>query len=156
MTILEWREPDLRFWARVDRRGDDDCWMWKAGKINAGYGAFYFDGKQMLAHRYSFLRHNGPIGRGLDVCHRCDVRACVNPSHLFSGTRAENLQDAANKGRLPRGERHASSKLTDDVVRTIRNERMVYKLKLKDIAHRYGVSESYVCQISKNIYRRSV
>lgn len=155
MTINEWHESDIRFWSRVERRGPDDCWMWKAGRMNAGYGAFYDEGKQVLAHRYSYQRHHGPIGVGLDVCHKCDVRACVNPAHLFAGTRAENIQDAAMKGRMPKGERHASSKISDDIVGQIRNERMSLKLKLKDIAHRYGISESYVCQISKNIYRRS-
>ena len=108
---------------------DDDCWLWTGCVQANGYARLRFQGTTMYAHRASYLAFNGPIPAGKDVCHKCDRRHCVNPGHLFLGSRADNMQDAQNKGRLSRGDAHAAkisgslgpgSKLQDDQVLAIR------------------------------------
>ena len=86
----------------------DQCWEWSGSRFRTGYGRLKIDGKTTSAHRLSWMLHNGPIPDGTCVCHRCDNPPCVNPEHLFLGTKADNNLDRDAKGRTARGDRNGA------------------------------------------------
>ena len=93
-----------KFWAKVDRRGSDECWLWKSVLNKNGYGrASETPGKYLLrrtsAHRRAWEYAKGAIPKGMWVLHRCDVRNCVNPDHLYLGTYQDNMNDMKRRGR---------------------------------------------------------
>src|SRR5712692_7724477 len=85
-----------RFWQKVEPN-PSGCWLWK-GCLSRGYGQVQIDSKQMASHRFAWEDIMGPVPEGLWVLHKCDVRNCVNPQHLFLGTNSDNVKDAVSKG----------------------------------------------------------
>lgn len=128
-TTEEW------FLKRVEK--SEDCWLWTGSRNSKGYGKFENKGRNWMAHRWSYEHYTGPIPSGLFVLHRCDVKNCVNPEHLFVGTHRANMADMTAKGRQARGERMGSAKLTDDLVREIGASSDPVEV----LCDRYGVTE---------------
>lgn len=127
------------FWAKVDKTASTGCWLWTGCKTAAGYGRI---GKQ-YAHRRSAEMAGMRISRSDLVCHKCDVRHCVNPDHLFLGSPLDNMKDMVSKGRSNRGERCGTAKLTDQAIREIRAASGLQR----DIASRFGITQGAVSSI---------
>lgn len=109
-------DPVLRFWPKVNKNGPihpvlkTACWLWTGAKVSSGYGEFHLrrgKNKDIQAHVYSYELAFGEVPTGLYVLHKCDVKLCVSPAHLFSGTQKENIQDMHAKGRQATGEQKA-------------------------------------------------
>jgi hypothetical protein len=95
-------EQIARFWKNVCKT-PGGCWVWTGGQFTNGYGGMTVDGKALHVHRLSWELSRGPIPQEMCVLHKCDVRLCVNPDHLFTGTQGDNIADKVLKGRVPRG-----------------------------------------------------
>lgn len=80
---------EARFWSKVDK--GSSCWLWRAKARVKGYGRFYANGKDVLAHRFAYELLVGGIPRGLIIDHICRNHACVNPKHLRVVTNRENI-----------------------------------------------------------------
>lgn len=134
-----------RFWAKV-RKDDGGCWEWVASRNRMGYGQFRWEGRSQLAHRVSWrFAHGADPGR-LCVLHICDNPGCVNPGHLFLGTRRDNSRDMVRKGRSPAAERAPHARLDSGAVLRIR-ERYSAGEKERALACEYGVHQATVNDI---------
>jgi hypothetical protein len=130
------------------------CWLWHGATYTAGYGHLSYQGKHWTASRLAYLMAYGVHPGDLQVCHKCDVRCCINPAHLFLGTNSDNQRDSGSKGRhwtqvhkhlLPMGTSNPQSRLNNERVLAIRNDpRTIYQ-----IAPEYGVSPQHVSRIKR-------
>jgi hypothetical protein len=150
---FRWTTPEARFWKRVHKT--EGCWEWTGYCLPTtnhpelrGHGQFRVEGKIILAHRFSWILHNGPIDPPtLLVCHHCDHPPCVRPDHLFLGTNADNVRDALSKHRLPKGEQATNAILTEADVREIRTLCTNRTLSYWTIGRMYCVSEATIRKI---------
>lgn len=150
------RSISERFWEKVNKT--ETCWLWTAFVLESGYGCFApTTDTKARAHRVAWELTNGPILDGLCVLHKCDVRACVNPAHLFLGTRTDNARDRDLKGRLvkrrpPIGELNPKAKLDEESVLYIRERYAQGGISQESLGRQFGVTQ---VQISSVLRRES-
>jgi hypothetical protein len=141
---------EQRFWSKVDKRDEDECWNWQGAVDGKGYGAFWSaeQRKQIIASRMSYVLENGTIPSGAIICHKCDNPKCVNPKHLYAGTHADNMKDKVDRNRqnAPRGERQGSAKLNREEIMEIRRMKNEGKT-LAYIADKFSISFQHVSDI---------
>lgn len=143
--------PRQRFWEKVNKVDDNECWEWTAYTNACGYGAMELSRKSVLAHRVSWVIHRGPIPDKMCILHSCDNPACVNPSHLFMGTRSDNMLDMWEKGRQGdrnvSGSSNPSAKLREGDIVNIREMYRSGKHTIESIARLFPVSPSQIYNI---------
>jgi hypothetical protein len=138
--------------------GLDNCWLWTGHRTVYGYGMVHYQGKQQYVHRLSYELFNGEFPKNMNICHKCDVKLCLNPDHLFIGTQKDNIHDMIRKERNSRGERHVGAVLTEAAVHFIREH---YKPKHPELGfqamgRKFGVDgetvrDAYVRRTWKHI-----
>jgi len=154
MKILNKIDDKLkkRFFSKV-KILDTGCHTWLAAINGPKYGTFSIFNKPMPAHRLAWIiANNKEIPEKMCICHHCDNRLCVNPEHLFLGTKKDNAKDRKNKGRNGniKGEKNGRAKLTEKDVWDILNEyyKSPYKVFKYDIAKKYNVQGPAICKIT--------
>lgn len=150
---------DKAFWDKVKKgQTPDDCWEWQGRKNKGRYGVIIRSRNSILAHRAAWLLTHGKIPDGLHILHHCDNPPCVNPKHLWCGTHSDNMADMARKGRggggekhksrrypelIKRGEQCAMAKLSENIVRQIRDI-PYYRGKYSELARQLTMSKEAI------------
>lgn len=137
-----------RFWAKVDRRGPNECWEWTAARHDrGGYGLLNVGGFIARANRIALeVRLGRALTAGMVARHTCDNPPCCNPSHLVEGTQLDNMRDAKSRSRHKHGERGAL-KMTGAAVISIRND-VSAGMSVAEAASKYGISQSMASMVT--------
>lgn len=137
------RAIELRFWKKVDRRSDDECWEWQ-GSYRGGYGQVRIANKppkeKLGAHQVAYVLANGFLPPA--VRHKCNNPPCCNAKHLTAGTQADNVRDAVSAKRHAHGAKNARAKLTEAQVKAVKSTSRV--VSDKELADRLGVDKSTI------------
>lgn len=134
---------------------ENGCWEFtgQRKKDQFAYGLIWKGNKAVRAHRVSYEEHIGPIPDGIDVLHKCDNPPCVNPDHLFLGTRGENCTDAASKNRFPLNDKHHNTKLSVEDVKLIKAARGMTN---NELARHFKVSQPTISRIRAGLRRQKI
>jgi len=152
-TVKYWEDENVlkRFWNKVEKKTDVECWEWSASRNKYGYGRININKKVMKCHRLSFeIYYKRFISNGLCILHSCDNPKCVNPNHLSEGTHQDNMNDMINKGRHAKGEKITTSKLKENDIVEIRKLLKETNLTQKQIGKQFNIARSTISLIKSN------
>ena len=135
-----------RFWDRVDKR-ENGCWEWTGGVTKRGYGTIGLKNRKYKAHRLSYKIHFDEDISELQINHHCDNRICVNPDHIYAGSHQDNMDDATERNRFPKGSDHTNAKLNECQVKEIKMKYEPYVTSQNDLAEMYDVSSTTIQEI---------
>lgn len=174
------------FWSCVDKQGPNECWPWTKRTNRNGYGQFSLNQRTESSHRIAFLLSGGVFTEDKPYgLHSCNNPRCCNPNHIRAGSNEDNVADKVAFGRQARGEwfsdirrrtacrgeshytflrpgcrEHGedkpNAKLTDQLVKTIRDEYASGGWSYKRLAQRYGVSQTLVALVVRREVWRHV
>ena len=137
-----------RFWAKVNKTSD--CWLWTGAPQKDGYGVLWTKDGRVMAHRFSWEMANGEsFPQEKLACHTCDVPACVNPNHIYPGTRISNAHDALLRHEEWLGEKNSQARLSREQIKEIRSLRLIGCTYAK-LAELFGVSQRHARNIVAN------
>ena len=138
------------FWDRVYglAEAEGDCLIFRGCVNDDGYGRIVRNGRLVFVHREVWARDHGPIPAMMCICHTCDKPACIEPSHLWLGTHADNMADRKRKGReaIRYGSQNPVSKLKEEDIPAIRAALRTSESVIS-IARRYAVTDGVIFSI---------
>lgn len=143
---------ERRFWPKVDRRGDDECWPWQASKNEFGYGRMTAGrGRHLKSHQIAYALHHRKVPE-LFLRHTCDNPPCCNPRHLIEGTQADNMADCKQRGRKKDpptfyGSKHHNTKFDEATALSIARD----KRAARRVAAENNISEMTVYRLRKGL-----
>jgi hypothetical protein len=119
------------------------CWLFTGKLEKNGYGRIRFKGARFLIHVLAYEAKNGKryfTNKKKYICHKCNVKFCCNPEHLYFGTSQENGIDARKNGQK-------GIKITEDDVKKIKVLLKEGKLTQKEIGKLFNVSARRISSI---------
>jgi hypothetical protein len=156
MTLILTPREARNFWRHVSKEGNRGCWLWTGAARSDGYGVIRLRGQTASVHRVSFDLSGGETTSEKPcVLHKCDIKRCLRPSHLFAGSKADNTKDMVAKGRhgstlYPenhRGENNGNVELTEKTAIEIRSRYAAGGVSYADLGSEYGVTKTHIWRI---------
>jgi len=141
-----------RIKSNIEKVEETGCWEWQGAKTSRGYGSISVNGEVRYTHRLMQEEFNKPLTEEKPcTCHKCDNPSCVNPDHLFRGSHRDNMDDAAEKGRMNgpnyEGDDHHQAKLNSAQVQSLREDYASGEYTQKELADKYGVARTQIGHI---------
>ena len=156
-AIAEWLKQIEELLRKKSERQPNGCLLWTGYKQPNGYGYINLGEFHIAAHRAALIVGGTDLPDDMDACHKCDVRACIEPTHLYAGTRKQNMADCTARGRhnKPRGESHWCAKLSAAEVTEIRAARSSGETTVS-LAKQFNVNHATISRIARGIWRTEV